>query len=266
MQPGDVEAVVAVGSATLWSGGPEEGWWRTARIEHVLSTDPDGAWVAEDGGEVVGGSMALIRERTWGLSFLAVAERARGLGAGRELVRAACTTLDRAEAGLILSSEHPAAMRLYATSGFALRPCVACAGQVRFRPERPNEVRDLGEDDVPWMDDVARTVRGGPYSRELHLWTVRDAMIVGVEQRGWLAALGPRLLTLVALDEEAATLLLRAYLAGTPEATVDFISAGHDWAIAECLAAGLALSPDGPLYVRGTPGTLAPYLPNGAFL
>jgi len=207
-----------------------------------------------------------VRERLWGLSFLAVAERARGLGAGRGLMRAACATLDRAPGALILSSEHPAAMRLYATSGFELRPCVAAAGPVRFRPERPPAVRDLGDDDVGWMDDVARTVRGGPYSRDLHLWRARDASFMGIEGRGWLAALGGHLLTLVAIDEEAAALVLRAHLARVPDAEIDFISAGHDWAVAECLAAGLALSPDGPMYVRGRPGTLAPYLPNGAFL
>jgi hypothetical protein len=33
-----------------------------------------------------------------------------------------------------------------------------------------------------------------------------------------------------------------------------------------CLRAGLALSPDGPVYVRGDVGPLAPYLPSGAYL
>jgi predicted N-acetyltransferase YhbS len=266
MREDDVEAVVAVGSEALWSGGPEEGWWRRARIEHVLATDPDGAWVAEADGEVVGSSMAIVRERMWGLSFLAVLERTRARGAGRELVRAACSTLDRAEGGVILSSEHPAAMRLYATSGFALRPCVALSGPVRFRPDRPAEVADLGDRDVDWMDDVARAVRGGPYSGELPLWRARDATFLGIAGRAWLAALEGKLLTLVATDEEAATLVLRAYLAQATDAAIDFVTAGHDWAIAEGLAADLALSPDGPVYVRGAVGTLAPYLPNGAFL
>lgn len=266
MRADDIDAVVVVGDEALWHAGPEEGWWRRERVEHVLSTDPDGAWVAEHNGELVGVAQAMVRERLWGLTLLAVAERARMLGAGRQLVRAACCTLDRAEGGLILSSEHPAAMRIYATSGFTLQPCVAACGQVRFRPPSPSEVSELGEENVAWMDDVARVVRGGPYASELRLWRVRGAQLLGVEGRGWVAALDGRLLTLVATDEEAATLLLRAHLARVPEATIGFISGGHDWAIAECLAAGLALSPDGPMFVRGRPGTLAPYLPNGAFL
>lgn len=266
MQPDDVDGAVAVGEAALWRGGPQDGWWRSARVEHHLGTDPDGAWVAELDGEVVGIGMAMVRERLWGLSLLAVAEHARGRGAGRELVRAACSTFDGCAGGLILSSEHPAAMRIYATSGFALRPCLAASGQVRFRPDRPAEVRDLGDADTGWMDDVARAVRGGPYSRELPLWRRRGAHLLGIEGRGWLAGLEGRLLTLVAADEDAARGLLRAHLSGPAEATVGFISAGHDWAIAECLAAGLALSPEGAICVRGNPGTLAPYLPNGAFL
>jgi hypothetical protein len=208
----------------------------------------------------------MVRESLWGLTLLAVSEAARGRGTGRALVRAACGTLERARGGLILSSEHPAAMRIYAMSGFAALPTVAAAGQVRFRPARPADVTALVDADIPWMDDVARAVRGGPYSRELHLWRVRDAQILGIKGRAWAAGLNGRLLTLVATDEEAATSVLRAHLAGATDATVGFISAGHDWALAECLAAGLSLSPDGPIFVRGRPGTLRPYLPNGAFL
>lgn len=265
MQVQDLDAVVAVGTEALWTEGPEEGWWRRARVEHVLGTDPRGAWVADDDGDVVGVAMAIVREQMWGLSLLAVAERAQGRGAGRSLVRAALATADGPRGAMILSSEHPAAMRIYAGSGFALRPCVAAAGAVRFRPDASPLVRALDERDTGWMDEVARTVRGGPSSTDLPLWRMRDARFVGVERRGWAAALDGRLLTLMALDDETAALVLRAHLRTTHEATIGFISAGHDWAVAECLAAGLVLSPDGPLFVRGRPGTLAPYLPNGAF-
>jgi hypothetical protein len=74
---------------------------------------------------------------------------------------------------------------------------------------------------------------------------------------------------LAARDEAIATDLLWSALAhGERGATVhvDFISAGHDWAVQACLRAGLALSPDGPVYVRGEVGPLAPYLPSGAYL
>jgi hypothetical protein len=77
----------------------------------------------------------------------------------------------------------------------------------------------------------------------------------------------PRLLA--ARDEEAAAALLWGALAEAPRGAtvqVDFISAGQDWAIAVILEAGLALSPDGPLFVRGDVGPLRPYLPSGAYL
>ena len=39
-----------------------------------------------------------------------------------------------------------------------------------------------------------------------------------------------------------------------------------DWAIQTGLAAGLLLSPDGPLFTRGTLGPLRPWIPSGALL
>ena len=42
---------------------------------------------------------------------------------------------------------------------------------------------------------------------------------------------------------------------------VDFIAGGNDWAVQVALAAGLELSPEGPLFTRGELGPMAPYLP-----
>ena len=47
---------------------------------------------------------------------------------------------------------------------------------------------------------------------------------------------------------------------------IDFITQGNDWAVALALDAGLSLTPDGPTFVRGELGPLAPYLPSGAYL
>jgi hypothetical protein len=74
---------------------------------------------------------------------------------------------------------------------------------------------------------------------------------------------------LAAQDEEAAGDLLWSCLAAGPAGGtvhVDFISEHNDWAIAVSLDAGLALSPDGPVFVRGDTGPFAPYLPSGAYL
>jgi hypothetical protein len=48
--------------------------------------------------------------------------------------------------------------------------------------------------------------------------------------------------------------------------TVDFLTAGQDWAVRACLDAGLALSPDGPFFTGGDLGPLRPYVPSGAYL
>ena len=53
---------------------------------------------------------------------------------------------------------------------------------------------------------------------------------------------------------------------GVSTVDFDFIAAGQDWAVDVALSAGLALSPNGAIFVRGELGPLAPYLPNGAYL
>ena len=100
------------------------------RIAHLQQTDPGGCFVAvDDDGAIAGVSLALIRESIWGYSLFAVAEHVHGRGLGRELFAAVLgLRARRARGHLILSTEHPAAMRLYATSGLPLLPCVAAAG------------------------------------------------------------------------------------------------------------------------------------------
>ena len=63
--------------------------------------------------------------------------------------------------------------------------------------------------------------------------------------------------------------MLRAALAAAPRGatvSVDFLTAGQDWAIRACLRAGLALSPDGPVFTGGALGPLRPYVPSGPWL
>ena len=74
---------------------------------------------------------------------------------------------------------------------------------------------------------------------------------------------------LAAADEAIATDLLWSCLGeAAPGASVhvDFITEDNAWAIRVALDAGLDLSPDGPVFVRGETGPLAPYLPSGAYL
>ena len=70
-------------------------------------------------------------------------------------------------------------------------------------------------------------------------------------------------------DEEAARLLLRAHLAvaGGVKATVEWLTSAQQWAIRECLAAGLERdTAHGAVLLAGELGPLRPYLPSGAYL
>jgi hypothetical protein len=114
-------------------------------------------------------------------------------------------------------------------------------------------------------------VRGGAYDPEdlalLCAHGGRQALLV--EGRGFAIHDRGSPSLLVASDDETAADLLWSCLAAGPRGGsvhVDFVTAGQDWAVRTGLAAGLALSPEGPLYTRGELGPLRPWLPSGALL
>jgi GNAT superfamily N-acetyltransferase len=268
MRPEDVAPLVDVCADALW--GPIDEALRPRqheRIAHLLATDPGGAWVAEHEGTPAGAAMALVRDGLWGLSLFALAEEHRGTGAGRTLLDAAAAHGKGTRGGIVLSSAHPAAMRLYARLGLDLRPCVSLAGAVRIRPAVPLGVREVSERDHPWMERVSREVRGAAYGPDLARFEAGGAELRCVAERGWIAVRGGEVNVLLARDEEAATALLTWQLAVAREdVEVTFLTAGQDWAIGVGLEAGLALTPDGPVFTRGELGTLRCWIPSGAYL
>jgi GNAT superfamily N-acetyltransferase len=279
MTPGDVPAAEAVARAALWGGpsgaeDPVTAARGMRRIAHLQRTDPGGAWVAEaDGGAIVGMALALVREGIWGLSLFGVLAEHRSRGVGRALLEAAFETSGAGARGhLILSSEDPAAMRRYARLGLDLRPCVAAAGipdRTRL-PARDGDVRDAGAEGIPAADAIGRAVRGAGHGVDLPV-ALQDpgARLLLVEDRAFALVRMERIQLVAGLDDAAATRALNAALAATPPgatASVDFLTAGQDWAVRTCLDAGLALSPDGPFFTGGDLGPLAPYVPSGAYL
>ncbi len=256
--------------------GIDEGLGRArslARIEHLVTTDPGGSWVAEDEGRIAGVAIALVREGIWGFSLYAVDEAVQGRGLGRRLLDA-CLAYG-ADAGatgwLILSSEHPAAMRRYARAGFALAPCVAAMGipDLRRAPDAVARVEDAGTAGIPLADRIGRAVRGAGHGRDLPTALAGGARLLVLEDRGFALMRGGNAMLLAATDEEAASTVLWAGLAGAPAgstALIDFMTGAQQWAITVCLDAGLPLSPDGPVFAKGRLGPLAPYLPSGAYL
>src|SRR5436305_2024499 len=70
------------------------------------------------------------------------------------------------------------------------------------------------------------------------------------------------------IDHDAAARCLATALAEAPPdapAEVSWITGAQQWAVQVALANCLELHPHGPVMVRGEPGPLHPYLPDGAF-
>jgi GNAT superfamily N-acetyltransferase len=275
LAPADVARAAAVSVDALGAGpaGDTPAQLRTRmgdRIEHLRRTDPAGAWVAEDDGEIVGVAQALVRDGVWGLSLLSVTPRLQARGIGRRLLAAALRCADGTRGQLIMSSVDPKAMRVYAQAGFALLPGVAAAGIPRGVAMPEGVATSSPEDAAEVARTAGRAVRGAGYDAgDLAMLESRGARILTLGDRGIAAHRdgSPRLIA--ATDEEAATLLLRGCLADAPRGGtvgVEPLIAGNDWAIRTCLDAGLALSPDGPLFTRGVVGRMSPWIPSGALL
>ncbi|HEV2812733.1 MAG TPA: GNAT family N-acetyltransferase [Solirubrobacteraceae bacterium] len=277
LQPEDVLAArepadAALGPPPSLDPAAAETYW-AVRFERLVGTDPGGCWGAEDDdGRIVGTALALVRDGVWALAFLAVHPDVQAQGIGRRLLDATLEHAEGARAALIASSTDPKAMRRYARAGFDLRPCVAAGGTLD-RSALPAGLRSRQTDDLSVAETLGREVRGGAYDPDdfgLYLQSGWIGLRCGDD--GFALANDGRVSILVARDEATATDLLWSALAtarnggngGNGDA--DFITAGQDWAIQTVLEAGLALSPDGPIFTRGEVGPLRPWIPAGSFL
>ena len=260
VQPSPEEDAIAVAGAT-------------ARVAHLQRTDPGGCWVAQHDGRIVGSALGLIREGLWGFSLFALLPEYQGLGIGTRLYAPALQYGTGETGGIILSSSHPAAMRRYARSaGYRLVPCVALAGT--WDPRRvPAALRcrpgDLAAD-AETIEAASRHVRGASHMRDLPTLLDRPgATLLVIDGEGFACVRGGDVWLLAARSEAAAEDLLWGAMTSGPRGgrfSYDFVTAENQWAIRVGLEAGLALNTEGPLFVRGDIGPLAPYLPSGAYL
>jgi GNAT superfamily N-acetyltransferase len=241
------------------------------RVGHLQRTDPEGAWVAELDGEIVGIALALVREDVWGLSLFGVKPGLQGQGIGGPLLAGALRCAEGRRAAIILSSTDPRAMRRYFRAGFALRPCVAAAGAIN-RSRLPAGLRSRAGDidaDGELLAAASRHVRSASHGTDVAAMLRTGGELLVLDGRGWAVHREGSPVIVAAFDDGAATDLLWSCLAAGPAGGavhIDFVSQGNDWAVAVALDAGLALSPDGPIFTRGDLGPLAPYLPSGAYL
>jgi ribosomal protein S18 acetylase RimI-like enzyme len=244
--------------------------WRE-RIAYPWRTDPGGAFVAELHGRVIGVAQAIVRERVWCLSMLAVDPGLQSAGAGRMLLERAAAYRSAADAGLIVSSNDPRALALYARGrvAFALHPTFEARGEVdrRALPRLDGSVRDDDGDDLEALAALTRTVRGAPYTEELRFVLGQGARLLRAGERGFVVVSPqgePWLL--VARDESTACALLWGALAlSDGPVRVRWITGAQQWAIELAARAGLRPHAYGAPCVRGTPGSLRPFLPSSSF-
>jgi hypothetical protein len=162
-------------------------------------------------------------------------------------------------------------MRGYARAGFALRPCVGAVGTVgREGLGAVGGVREAGPEGAERAAALWRAIRGGASAEDVAWLLAHGArLLVAERDRGFCLHRDGALEAFAAHDEDAAARLLTAALAEVPageQGVVPTVTAGQDWAVEVALRAGLALRPWGPLFVRGRPGPLRPYLPSGDWL
>ena len=253
----------------------EENENRKAPYRHLLGTDPAGCSVAVAGdGRVAGSALSIRREGVWVLSLFAVDEAYRGAGVGLKLLDRALAYGEGCRGGMIASSEHPAAMRRYASAGFVLRPALRAVGRVRPRGlPAVKGVRDGTEGDLELVSEVDRGLRGAAHGPDVE-FVLRSGARLFVAERSAGAGYavlwyGSPLLVAATAPGVAADLLRVCLAEGAEgeEVRVSWITGEQAaWAVPVVLEAGLSLSPAGPICTRGELGPLTPYLPSGYFL
>ena len=98
-------------------------------LRRFVELDPDGGWVAADGGSVVGMAASIRRGSFWGLSMLFVDPARQNQGLGRQLLDAVLASASGAGVRMILSSSDPRALRRYSLAGLAVHPTVRLEGR-----------------------------------------------------------------------------------------------------------------------------------------
>ncbi len=247
-----------------------------ARMRHFLEHDPGGCWTAEVDGRPVATALALRRDGVWGLSLFGVDPGLQGQGIGRAVLDAALTYADGCRGAIIASTLDPRALRRYACAGFALSPSFAACGIVdRHAAPDPGTLRSR---ETAWEDPVlldaatrvSRAVRGASHGDDLPGFAIYDHVPLVLDGEGWAVrdADGSPVLVAARTLHAARDLLWACLLGGTNGATVhvDLLTSTQQWAFDVVLQAGLPLSSDGAVCVRGDVGPMTPYLPSGVFL
>jgi GNAT superfamily N-acetyltransferase len=236
------------------------------RPRHLIRTDPDGAWGAEEDGRLVCAGLALKREGLWGLSLLVTDPGCQSRGIGTAVLQACHAYAEDARGRIILSSTDPRALRAYARLGLRGLPSLAAVGAPRG-VAAPEGVREGGRGDLPLTEAVDRHVRGAAHGPDIGaLLDMHFTLLVAERGYAFYGADGD-VRMVAACDEATARELLHAIFARLGEVRVQWLTADQQWAIRACVDAGLELrTNEGAVFLGGDVGPFHPYLPHGAFL
>jgi GNAT superfamily N-acetyltransferase len=282
MAPGDEEEAARLWAAT-WSDmelslgqvpaptTEEDHQRQVSRFAYMRAASPEGCFVAEDAGGLVGLAISMLQGPNFYLSYLGVGTSAQGQGLGRRLLEAARGFGAAATGGFIAAGPDPRSMSLYLKAGFRLSPAMQAFGVAPGRAARPAWLR-VGEGDGPHLDLVDaldERVRGTARREDVEFMVSAGARVVSDEEGRAYALVGPTgdVHALGALDEAAAHQLLTALLAGSMGEMVKarWFSCHSPWAFRAAADAGARLVPHGALMTLGSMQLPASYLPNGAF-
>ena len=242
------------------------------RTRHALATDPEGCWVAEVDGEVVGGAISRVRELMWILASFAVKPEFQGQGIGTQLLAAAMHHGRGCLRGMFAASADPGAVRRYRLAGFTLHPQMFLTGVVdRAAIPVVERVREGSGGDVDLLDSIDRQTRGAAHLSDHEVLLDQFRLLVCERSNGaayaYVDESGSPSLLAATTRRTAQDVMWEALASSTPGSTVavHHITAVNEWAIDVGMAARMSLHQSGYLCLRGMKPP-APYLHHGSLL
>ncbi len=252
-----VATVTAEAFATDIGSARLRGNWEH-RLRHSLVTDPGGSFVSEGRGMVTGAAQAVIRDGLWILSLMAVSPTLGVGGEGRGLMDATLAYGSGTEGGLIIASDDPRALRLYASSGFALEPTFKATGPIdqTLLPASHPAIASVDPEHLSTLGPISRAVRGATHTPDLEVARFAGSSFYRLDDRGFVVVYpGRGIWMLAARDEQAGAALFwhaLAQLRHEPQVDIGWISGHQQWALDVCLAARLSFTTYGA--IRCAPG------------
>jgi len=243
-----------------------EGWIR--RTQPLLDTDPGGCWAAVDESGLLGFAVSVRRERLWVLVTFAVRPGMQGRGIGRQLLQRAEEHGAGCDRGILSASEDQRALHRYHAAGFALHPQMMFAGEVdKSTIPAVGAMREGTPDDLQWIDDLDRDLRGAPHGPDHALLAgMTSRLVVTAERTGYAYTTPGGTFVVAARDAGTASRLLWQCLADAPgEFEIAHVTTANMWAADVALRARLKMRTEGFLAVRGM-APPAPYIHNGSLL